>query len=75
MWADSLKTEEVNATLDPHERIAFIAIADGPWTIGNGLMTPTLKLKRPVLERRYQELVDGWRASNQSVVWESAPLS
>jgi long-chain acyl-CoA synthetase len=67
--------EEVNATLDPHERIAFIAIADGPWTIGNGLMTPTLKLKRPVLERRYQELVDGWRASNQSVVWESAPLS
>ncbi len=65
--------EGVNAHLDPHERVAFIAIVDGPWTVGNGLMTPTLKLKRPVLESRYQGLVDSWKASNRPIVWESTP--
>jgi long-chain acyl-CoA synthetase len=65
--------DEVNAQLDPHERVAFIALVDGPWTVGNGLMTPTLKLKRPVLESRYQGLVDSWKARNRPIVWESAP--
>jgi long-chain acyl-CoA synthetase len=65
--------EEVNAQLDPHERVAFLAIADGPWTIGNGLLTPTLKLKRPVLEGRYQGMVDEWKARNRPIVWESTP--
>jgi long-chain acyl-CoA synthetase len=65
--------EEVNAQLDPHERVAFLAIADGPWTIGNGLLTPTLKLKRPLLEGRYQGMVDEWKARNRPIVWESTP--
>jgi long-chain acyl-CoA synthetase len=62
--------EEVNASLDPHERVAFVAIVDGPWTVGNGLLTPTLKLKRPVLEQGYQERIESWRAENRAVVWE-----
>jgi len=65
--------EHVNAQLDPHERVKFIAIADGPWTIGNGLMTPTLKIKRSVLEGRYQAFVDDWARHSSPVVWESAP--
>jgi long-chain acyl-CoA synthetase len=65
--------EEVNAQLDPHERVAFLAIVDGPWTIGNGLLTPTLKLKRPLLEGRYQGLVDEWKAGHRPIVWESPP--
>jgi long-chain acyl-CoA synthetase len=65
--------EEINKGLAPHERIAFIAIVDGPWTVANGLMTPTLKLKRPLLERRYQTLVNDWQACHRPVVWESEP--
>jgi long-chain acyl-CoA synthetase len=64
---------ETNQRFAPHERLAFIAIVDGPWTVANGLMTPTLKLKRPLLERRYQALVDDWQARNRSIVWESEP--
>ena len=67
------RLEQVNSQLDPHERVQFVAIADGPWTVSNGLMTPTLKIKRSVLENRYQTLVDNWERTNCPVVWESAP--
>jgi len=63
--------EEVNAHLDPHERLSFIAIADGPWTVANEMMTPTLKIKRGVIERRYLPLVDDWERQNKPVVWEN----
>ena len=55
LWKQSLleRMNEINAQVDPHERMSFIAIVDGPWTIGNEFLTPTLKVKRAALERRY----------------------
>jgi long-chain acyl-CoA synthetase len=72
---DSLRArmEAVNAELDPFERLYLIVIADGPWTIGNGLLTPTLKIKRGVLEGRYDQMIEEWRSQNLPVVWESVP--
>ena len=63
----------VNTQLDPHEQLSFVAVAEGPWTIGNGFITPTLKLKRNVLENRYQPCVDDWMSQNRPVVWETPP--
>jgi long-chain acyl-CoA synthetase len=65
--------EETNRGLDPHERVAFIAIADGPWSVANGILTPTLKLRRALLETRYKALIDDWQTRNRPVVWESLP--
>jgi hypothetical protein len=31
----------INRDLDPAERISTMVIATGPWTVGNGLITPT----------------------------------
>ena len=67
--------EQLNEQLDPHERVKFLAIADGPWTVGNGLVTPTLKIKRALLEARYQAFIDDWKDRNSPVVWESQPLA
>ncbi len=61
----------VNTQLDPHEQLGFVAVAEGPWTVGNGFVTPTLKIKRSVLESRYQPCVDDWMRQNRPVVWES----
>jgi long-chain acyl-CoA synthetase len=61
----------VNTQLDPHEQLSFVAVAQGPWTVGNGFITPTLKIKRNVLESRYQPCVDDWMKQNRPVVWES----
>ena len=64
----------VNTQLDPHEQLSFVAVAEGPWTVSNGFITPTLKIKRNVLERRYQVCVDDWMKQNRPVVWESPPM-
>lgn len=64
--------ETVNMQLDPHEQVSFVAVVYGPWTIGNGLMTPTLKIKRGVVEGRYQGLIEDWNRQNRPIVWESA---
>jgi long-chain acyl-CoA synthetase len=63
----------VNAQLDPFEQLSMIVIADGPWTVANGLVTPTLKLRRGLLEDRYQQKIDEWRVHDSVVVWESNP--
>jgi len=61
----------VNAQLDHHERVAFVVIAEEPWTVANGLMTPTLKLKRGSLEQRYLARIEAWKSEGQRVLWEA----
>jgi long-chain acyl-CoA synthetase len=67
------RMEEVNGELDPFARLSMLVIADGPWSIANGMMTPTLKIRRGVLESRYAQLVADWKSQNRTVVWESLP--
>ncbi|HWU69532.1 MAG TPA: AMP-binding protein, partial [Stenotrophobium sp.] len=45
--------ESVNATLDPHEQLAFIALVKEPWNVENNFITPTMKIKRNVIEAAY----------------------
>jgi len=67
------RMEAINGELDPFERLSMIVIADGPWSIANGLMTPTLKIRRGALEGYYEQLIEEWKAQGPPVVWESIP--
>ncbi len=60
--------ERVNAGLESHERLDHILVCPEPWTIENGMLTPTLKLKRDRIEAVYAERVEGL-ASPEPVVW------
>lgn len=42
-----------------HAQIRAVALLRDEWSIANGLLTPTLKLKRAVIEERYREVIDG----------------
>ncbi|WP_199909888.1 hypothetical protein [Rhodanobacter thiooxydans] len=40
------------------------------WTTENGLLTPTLKIKRQAIEDRYLGNAGAWLAMDQKVIWE-----
>ena len=48
--------DEINGEVPPFERISHIFACD-EWTIGNALLTPTMKLKRKQIEEHYKALV------------------
>lgn len=62
--------DEVNPTLDPHEQLAFVVVVQEPWGIENGMLTPTMKIKRNVIEARYEPQVEAWAAMRKKVIWE-----
>lgn len=62
--------ERVNKTVDPHEQLAFVIIVSDEWTIENSFLTPTLKLKRNVVENTYENQVNEWYALRKKVVWQ-----
>jgi long-subunit acyl-CoA synthetase (AMP-forming) len=59
----------VNARLDAHERLAKLVLATDPWTIENGMLTPTLKLKRQPMEDRYAMAAERWAEDPAPVLW------
>jgi long-chain acyl-CoA synthetase len=59
----------VNHDLDPHEQLEVLVLMTEPWTVENGLITPTFKVKRNVLETRYDGQFDAWTSSDRRVVW------
>ena len=62
-----LKT--VNATLDPHEQLDSLIVVTEPWTVDNGFITPTFKVKRNRVEEVYGARYDNWAGSHQPVIW------
>ncbi len=60
---------EVNATLPPYEKLQMIVIAQEPWTIENGCLTPTMKIKRSRIETNVTPKVETWYAAKGKVQW------
>jgi long-chain acyl-CoA synthetase len=58
---DFLLAEIGRATpgLAPYERIKKIVVLDRDFEIGQGEVTPTLKVRRSIVEQRYADLIDG----------------
>jgi len=61
---------KVNAEIEAHEKVGFIVIANSPWTIEEGHLTPTMKIKRTQIEEKYQAQLEGWYDSKAKVIWE-----
>jgi long-chain acyl-CoA synthetase len=63
--------EDVNRQLEAHERLAFLVVVSEAWSIENGFLTPTMKLRRAALEARYAVHFDRWAAHNRHIVWDA----
>jgi long-chain acyl-CoA synthetase len=60
-----------NATAAAGERIAGVAVVADPWLPDNGFLTPTMKLRRSVIESATSGLVDRAVAGGGLIVWET----
>ena len=69
---NSLRTllEEVNERLDPHERLHGLVLVREAWAVDNGFLTPTLKIKRNVVEETYAGHYAPWVERGEAVLWQ-----
>jgi long-subunit acyl-CoA synthetase (AMP-forming) len=61
--------KDVNADLVSHEKLQLIVIAQQPWTIENGFLTPTMKIRRARIEGEVAPRVDTWYGGKDKVQW------
>ncbi|PMJ92571.1 AMP-binding protein [Vibrio sp. 10N.261.55.A7] len=61
--------EKMNSQLASHEKIKGVLMIKEPWSIENNVLTPTLKIKRHILEQKYHEIGHNW-PKDKLVVWE-----
>jgi long-chain acyl-CoA synthetase len=63
--------DQVNSKLDHHERLSKMVICKEEWSIPNGLLTPTLKIKRKSIESYYGNNYDEWLKEEKKVIFVS----
>lgn len=67
-----LTLKEVNRQLDPHERLTKLVCVPEVWSPERGELTPTMKIKRNVVESMYEPHLVTWDTQSERVVyWRS----
>jgi long-chain acyl-CoA synthetase len=61
--------DDVNRELSPSERLQMIVVANEPWSIENGCLTPTMKIRRNRIESAVTHAVESWYATGSTVHW------
>ena len=64
--------EAINEQLDPHEHLDCLVLVTTPWTVDNGFITPTFKIKRNHVEEVYGARYENWVGGRKKIIWEVA---
>ena len=64
-----LEILEINKNLEKHEKIERVVVINKQWTLENNYLTPTLKLKRTLIEKELQPYYKKWYENNESVIF------
>jgi long-chain acyl-CoA synthetase len=60
---------QLNAQVADYERLQMIVVVSEPWSIENGCLTPTMKIKRARIEKLVEPQMDTWYQNKQKVLW------
>jgi long-chain acyl-CoA synthetase len=60
----------INPSLEKYEYLEKAVLMKENWTIENGLLTPTLKVKRNQVEKIHQQFYPIWFQQKGKVIWE-----
>lgn len=69
---ESLQTtmKAVNQKLPNYTRVGTMVVSKDPFTVENGLLTPTLKVKRFNVNAKYRDVLRGYCEDSKKVIWE-----
>ncbi len=67
-FKDQLK--KLNPTLKSYEKIKKIVILKDLWTVENNKMTPTMKIKRNVIEKEFEPMYEKWYEDAETIIFE-----
>ncbi len=59
----------VNKGLQSHEQLSKMIVLAEEWTIPNGLLTPTLKIKRKMIDAAFGNSYEAWSRYNNSIIF------
>ena len=59
----------LNSELDHHEQLDHLVVIAEEWSVDNGMLTPTMKLKRGAIEDAAAPQVQGWYDKKEKVIW------
>jgi long-subunit acyl-CoA synthetase (AMP-forming) len=60
---------EINQSLEHFERLGQIVVVNDDWSTQSGVLTPSLKIKRNVVEKMYAPKVDSWLKVRETVIF------
>jgi long-subunit acyl-CoA synthetase (AMP-forming) len=60
----------VNSQIEEFERMGFLVVGSTRWTIEDGFLTPTMKIRRPNIEDLYTAKTEAFYGAGQKVIWE-----
>ena len=62
--------KRVNPNFKNYEAIKQAIVVKGGWTVENNMLTPTMKIKRNVVEANYKNQMENWSELSESVIFE-----
>ena len=71
--SESLKESlmAINPDLEHHEQIHRMVVVSEKWTPDNGILTPTMKIKRNSVDKKYQDKYTSWYEHREEICWET----
>lgn len=61
--------KSVNTQLEHHEQLQKLVVLSDTWTPENGLLTPTLKIKRAEVDKQFSKNYEAWYEGGKGVVF------
>lgn len=61
---------QANQELPNYQKISTLVVTNEPFSVENGLLTPTLKVKRPAVNQKYKSQLQGWHNAAESVIFD-----
>ena len=56
--------------MEAHEKLEKVVVLQQEWTMENNLLTPSFKIKRNEIDKKYASFYPVWYESGNVIIWQ-----